>query len=111
MSDRDTIDAIPGTGNVFADLGLADPEDRLIKAKLAHAISAIVDQQRLSQTQAARILGTDQAKVSALMNGRLAGFSVERLLRFVVALDRDVTISVSPTAGDRPGRIELVEVG
>ncbi len=111
MSDLDPTGAIISTGNVFADLDLPNPDDRLIKAKLAHAISTIVDQRRLTQSQAARILGTDQAKVSALMNGRLAGFSVERLFRFLVALDRDVTISVSPKADDRPGRIELVEVG
>jgi predicted XRE-type DNA-binding protein len=111
MSHERELAVVESTGNVFADLGLPNPEERLIKAKLAHAISKIVSEKHLNQTQAAKVLGTDQAKVSALMNGRLAGFSIERLLRFLVALDRDVTITVHPTPEGRPGRLELAQVG
>jgi len=110
MSQVDETAVAEGSGNVFADLGLPNPEERLVKAQLAHAISTIINSRRLTQSQAAKVLGTDQAKVSALMHGRLAGFSIERLLRFLVALDRDVTISVHPKPENRAGRLELAEI-
>lgn len=85
---------VESTGNVFADLKLPRPVDALAKAELAQKIVAIVHQQRLTQTQAAAILGIDQPKVSALMRGRLSGFSIERLLRFLLLLGRDVEITI-----------------
>ena len=86
--------ATRSSGNVFADLGLAEPEELLAKAKLAHEISRILEQRKLSQAKASQILGVDPAKVSALVRGRLTGFSTDRLLRFVVALGHDVEITV-----------------
>jgi predicted XRE-type DNA-binding protein len=83
-----------GSGNVFADLGLPDSEELLAKARLASAISDIVTGRHLTQTEAAVLLGTSQPKVSNLMNGRLDGFSLERLARFLNTLDRDVEIVV-----------------
>ena len=82
------------SGNVFADLGLARPEERLAKAGLALEIERIVRKRELTQAEAGKILGIDQPKVSALRQGRLSGFSVERLMRFLNALDRDVEIVV-----------------
>jgi predicted XRE-type DNA-binding protein len=82
------------SGNVFADLGLPNPEERLAKAGLAAEIERIIRKRGLSQADAAKILGIDQPKISALRNGRLSGFSVERLIRFLNALDRDVEIVV-----------------
>jgi predicted XRE-type DNA-binding protein len=73
-----------------------NPEEALVKADLAHAISTIVSARCLTQTQAAELLSIDQPKVSALMRGRLSGFSVDRLLRFLLALDRDIEIVVKP---------------
>jgi predicted XRE-type DNA-binding protein len=84
------------SGNVFADLGLPNPEDRLAKAELARRISVIISEQRLTQLEAAAVLGIDQPKVSALVRGRLGGFSLERLLRFLNVLGRDVEIVVKP---------------
>jgi predicted XRE-type DNA-binding protein len=84
----------PSAGNVFADLGLPDSEERLAKAELARQIGSIIDHRHLTQVEAAGVLGTAQPKVSDLLNGRLAGFSMERLIRFLVALDRDVQIVV-----------------
>jgi predicted XRE-type DNA-binding protein len=66
---------------VFADLGLAHPEDRLAKAELARRISEIIAERRLTQLEAAALLGIDQPKISALVRGRLGGFSLERLRR------------------------------
>lgn len=84
----------PSSGNVFADLNLPDADDLLAKAELAAKIIAEVQRRRLTQAQAAEILGIDQPKVSALKQGRLSGFSIERLMRLLVRLGRDVEITV-----------------
>lgn len=87
-------DYIVSSGNVFADLGLPRPTEALAKAELAVKISSIIEKRRLTQAQAAEILGLDQPKVSALVRGRLSGFSIERLLRFLMLLGRDIQITV-----------------
>jgi predicted XRE-type DNA-binding protein len=89
-------DFVTSSGNVFADLGMPDSAERLAKAELARQIGSIIEHRHLSQAEAARVLGTTQPKVSDLLKGRLAGFSMERLIRFLLALDRDVQIVVSP---------------
>jgi predicted XRE-type DNA-binding protein len=85
---------VHSSGNVFADLGLADAAESLTKVRLAFAINQIVAAQRLSQSAAARRLRVSQPKISALANYRLDGFSVERLMHFLTALDRDVEIVI-----------------
>ena len=85
---------IAGSGNVFADLGFADAEERQTKVRLAFTINQILERQRLSQTEAARRLGVNQPKISALYNYRLEGFSVERLMHFLNALDQDIEIVI-----------------
>lgn len=98
----DTDDAVVASGgNVFQDLGLPNAEERLAKATLALQIAEAVSDRGLSQSQAAQILGTTQPKVSDLFRGRLAGFSMERLIRFLNLLDRDVEILISPTPRSR----------
>lgn len=82
------------SGNVFADLGLENSDELLVKAELALKISSIITQQDMTQAQAAELLGIDQPKVSALINGKLSGFSTVRLFRFLNALGRDVEIVV-----------------
>ena len=109
MSTTSDLDFTESSGNVFADLGLADPAEAQTKAELAHAISAAIAERELTQTQAAALLGIDQPKVSALMRGHLSGFSIERLLRFLVALDRDVEIVIKPHAS-AGGRVKVVAV-
>jgi predicted XRE-type DNA-binding protein len=83
-----------GTGNVFADLGYADAEERQTKLRLAYAINGIVERRRMTQAAAAGKLGINQPKVSALANYKLDGFSVERLMTFLTALDQDVEIVI-----------------
>ena len=83
-----------GSGNVFSDLGYARPEEALAKAELAYKISQIIERRRLTQAQAAEILDVDQPKVSALRRGKLSGFSLDRLVRFLVLLGSDVQIVV-----------------
>jgi predicted XRE-type DNA-binding protein len=85
---------IKSSGNVFADLGVKNPEEALAKAELILQINKIFKQKRLTQKKAAEILGIDQPKVSALLNGKLSGFSTDRLLRFLNALGRDVDIII-----------------
>jgi len=82
------------TGNVFADLGLAEAEELESKAQLAYRIGEIIRGRHLTQVDAAEVLGATQPIVSKLMNGQLHGFSLERLVRFLNALDRDVEIVV-----------------
>lgn len=84
------------SGNVFADLGLTDAEDMLVKADLAIEINKLIKVKKLNQTQAAKLLDIDQPKISALNRGRLSGFSIERLFRFLNILDSDITIKITP---------------
>jgi predicted XRE-type DNA-binding protein len=85
---------VRSSGNVFADLGLRDAGEKQTKVRLAVAIQQIIRARRLSQTAAARLLDINQPKISALVNYHLDGFSVERLLHFLNALDRDVEIVI-----------------
>jgi len=94
------------SGNVFADLRLPNAEEKQTKVRLAVAINRIIENHRLSQGAAAKRLKINQPKISALSNYRLEGFSVERLMNFLTALDRDVDIVIrrKPKSG-RAGRI------
>jgi predicted XRE-type DNA-binding protein len=96
---------IPSSGNVFADLDLPNAEERQTKVRLALAINQIIAGQRLSQAAAARSLEVNQPKISALQNYQLAGFSVERLMNFITALDRDVEILIRPKPKSRKAQI------
>ena len=87
-------DYVVGSGNVFADLGYARPEEAAAKAELAHKISKIIERRKLTQADAANVLEVDQPKVSALKHGKLSGFSLDRLVRFLVLLGSDVEIVV-----------------
>ena len=105
-SDDKTITR--GTGNVFADLGYADAEERQTKLRLAHAINGVIARRRLTQAAAAAKLSVNQPKVSALANYKLDGFSVERLMVFLTALDQDVEIVIRSKARSRmAGRISV----
>jgi predicted XRE-type DNA-binding protein len=102
---RKKIDVYVGSGNVFRDLGLKNPEELLAKAKLAARIVQILDERKLSQSQAAKLLGVDQPKVSQIYRGRLDDYSLERLMRFLTALHRDVRIIVDEEPRRRRGRV------
>src|SRR5574337_822332 len=93
--------SMPSSGNVFADLNLPQANDLLAKAELAAKIIAEVQRRRLTQSQAAAILGIDQPKISALKQGKLTAFSIERLMRFLLLLGQDIEITVKGKAGRR----------
>jgi predicted XRE-type DNA-binding protein len=102
-------DITRGSGNVFADLGYADAEERQTKLRLAYAINGVIDERRLTQAAAAAALGINQPKVSVLRNYRLGGFSVERLMSFLTALDRDIEIVIRKKPRSRAAaRISVV---
>src|SRR5476649_2902768 len=82
------------SGNVFADLGFKDAKERLVKAKLALKINQLLEEKELNQVSSAKLLGINQPKISALANGRLKEFSIERLFEFLNKLDQDVEIFV-----------------
>src|SRR3972149_12142867 len=100
-------DYVVGSGNVFADLRVARPEEALAKAELAHKITALIERRGLTQAEAAALLDVDQPKISALRRGRLSGFSLDRLVRFVVLVGHDVEIVVKKRARP-PGQARLL---
>ena len=101
-------DHVISSGNVFKDLGASRPEETLAKAELAHKIVSTIERRGLTQAEAAKLLQVDQPKVSALKRGRLAGFSLDRLVRFLVLLGNDVEIIVK--ARKRSPRLARVMV-
>jgi predicted XRE-type DNA-binding protein len=105
---KNKTEVFPSSGNVFADLGVSNAEEKQTKVRLAVAINQIIQGRKLSQTAAARRLNVNQPKVSALSNYQLEGFSVERLMNFLTALDRDVDIIIRRAARSRTGGRILV---
>ncbi len=104
--ERNSEVVVQSSGNVFADLGLRDAGEKQTRVRLAVAINEIIGSRRLSQTAAARLLDINQPKISALVNYQLEGFSVERLMHFLNALDRDVEIVIrKKPRSKRPARI------
>jgi predicted XRE-type DNA-binding protein len=85
-----------GSGNVFKDLGVPNADEHLVKAQLVFKIDGIMKGRRLTQVQAAALFGVRQPDVSMMLRGEFRQFSVERLLRFLVALDQDVEIVIRP---------------
>ncbi len=96
------------SGNVFADLGISQPEEALAKAELAARIGRLIAARHLTQAAAAKLLGVDQPKVSALLRGQLAGFSSDRLIRFLTLLGNDVDIVVRRRRSSTPGHLQVL---
>lgn len=92
------------SGNVFADLGLPNPEERIAKAGLAIRIAGVIRTRRLTQAGAARIVKIDQPKASRLLRGQLSGFSTERLMQFLALLGRDIENAAFTPSWARPRR-------
>ena len=100
-----------GGKNIFEDLKLPDARELNAKAQIAYRICRILEERKLTQQAAADLLGTDQPRVSALLRGRLEGFSSDRLFRFLNALDQDIEIVIRPSkkkSSDAPGIRVLV---
>ncbi len=108
-TDNEEISVQASSGNIFADLGRPDAEEAFARVLLAQQIAQIIERKALSQTDAAELMGLDQPKVSALVRGRLSGFSTDRLLRCLMQLGHDVDIVVRDKPSDQPkGHISVV---
>jgi len=98
------------TGNVFADLGLPEAEELLVKSNLAMKINKIIEKRHLSQAQAAVILAIPQPKVSMIQNGKLRGFSLEKLCHLLNLLGRDVDIVIKTRKKEGMGHMRVTYV-
>lgn len=95
-STKKTAKVGKSSGNIFADLGLRNPDDRLVKAQMAEQICRAIAARGLTQTKAAVLMGLDQPKISALLHGKLKGFAAERLFRCLNDLGQEVEITIRP---------------
>jgi predicted XRE-type DNA-binding protein len=96
------------SGNVFADLGLPNSEQEILKAKLTVQIYRLIKERKLTQTKAAALLGTTQAQVSALMRCRPVSVSVGRLMEFLTVLGQDVEVTVKPAPARKSGNMSVI---
>lgn len=103
MADED----VEGSGNIFADLGLANPEQELLKAKLTLEIYRRLKEEGISQAEVAKLLGTTQPQVSALMRLKPTSISIGRLMQFLTILGQDVEVSVKPSARAKHGKLSF----
>ena len=106
--DNNNEKVMASSGNVFEDLGLPNSDELLIKAELAHQISELIAVRNLTQAEAADLLKIDQPKVSALVRGKLSGFSIERLFRFLNTLGSTVEIRIIATPSKESAQTRVV---
>ena len=90
------LEIVAGSDNLYADTGHLNPEEALAKAELAIIISDAIKRKKLTQKQAAELIGIDQPKISAIARGQLSGFTIDRLFRFLMALGMDIIIEAKP---------------
>ena len=108
MANTSDIAVERGSGNVFADLGLPDPDGHLLKAELVGRIDTIIGERGMTETEAARLLGLSQADVSRLLRGDFREYSLERLLRGLTALGRDVDIVIGEPGAGAGAKLRIV---
>ena len=96
MSNQDELKMTQSSGNLFKDLGYPNADEHLLKVKFARIINEIIAERNLNQTDAAKILRIDQPKVSRLGRGQLSGFSIDKLIIFLISLNQDVEINIKP---------------
>lgn len=106
---NDAVDnaVFDSSGSVFADLNLPSSEEDMLKIEISRAIAGTIRRRKLTQSEAAALLSIDQGKISMILRGRLKGFSVSRLINFLVLLGRNVDIRISGTTSDKPGRVKV----
>ena len=101
MNNHDELTMTKSSGNVFKDLGYTNADEHLLKAKFAVVINNIIKEKNLTQTEAANILGIDQPKISRLVRGILSGFSIDKLIVFLISLNQDIEVNVKPHKNKR----------
>lgn len=106
--EGEKIEVFVGSGNVYEDLGLPNSDELFAKGTLVIELQRTVESRRLTQAEAARLMGVDQPKVSRLFRGHFKGFSTQRLLTMLARLGRDIEITVGPQRrSQRPGRVTV----
>jgi len=105
---KSKIEIHESCGNVFADLGLPDAEEMLLKSQIVVELHRAMKQRKLTQTAAAKLIGIAQPDLSNILRGRFRGFSVERLMRMLTSFGQDIDIVVRPQRARKPGRIRLL---
>ncbi|MES5481466.1 helix-turn-helix transcriptional regulator [Bradyrhizobium sp. INPA03-11B] len=108
--DRRTPAGEIGSNNVFADLGLPNPEERLLKSKLVSKISDVIEKRRLTQAEAGKLMDLPQPKVSELCNGRTETYSIERLYRLLTRLGVTVSVVLEDQPGWKTGTVEVMGI-
>lgn len=103
---RETITR--GSGNVFADIGIKDADEHMMKAEVVLMLGRIIEHKKLNQTEAAKIIGIAQSDVSNILRGKFSGFTLDRLLRFARKLGTDVEITMKEPSDEREGRLSLM---
>lgn len=96
MSNDNDLKMTKSSGNVFRDLGYQNSDEHLLKAKFAHIINNIIKERKLTQVDAAQLLGIDQPKVSRLSRGQISGFSIDKLMLFLILLNQDIEVNIKP---------------
>ena len=94
--EKEKIEVIASSGNVYADTGYRNPQEAMAKAELALLIIDAIKKKKLTQKEAAELIGIDQPKISDIVRGRLSGFTIDRLFRFLMALGMDIVIEAKP---------------
>ena len=102
MTNTKHVEFEESSGNVFADLGMEDAEELLVRAQIGFHVAALIKNRNLKQKQAAKLLNIAQPDVSHLMNGHFSRFTTDKLLDFLRRLDQKVTIEISPHRADEP---------
>ena len=102
MTDTAHIEFEEGSGNVFADLGLRNAEERLVRAQLGFHVVTLLKNRNLKQKDAAKLLEIAQPDVSHLMNGHFSRFTTDKLLEFLKKLEQKVRIEISPHHAGEP---------
>lgn len=100
---------VESSGNVFADLGLPNADEHLLKAEIVVQLKRLMQANKLTQTKAATLIGIAQGDLSNILRGKYRGFTIERLMRLLTAFDQDIDIHVRPRADKtRPARIAVM---
>jgi len=107
---KNKIKSTKSSGNVFADLGLPNADEHLIKADIVLAIAERIRAKRLTQAEVSKLIGLAQPDVSKLLRGHFTGYSFERLFGFLTALGENVRIAVSPAKSRKQARVELARI-
>lgn len=96
MSDSDELKSTKSSGNIFQDLGYHDADEHLLKVKFAIVINRIIAEKKITQVETAKLLGIDQPKISRLSRGLLTGFSIDKLITFLILLNQDIEVNIKP---------------